>query len=132
MSRRLEDLHPVMQPLVHALISQAADAGIDLLVTCTYRSDAEQAELYAQGRTAPGKIVTNARPGQSMHNRTLKGLPASQAVDVVPVCAGKCMWDSKAPAWETIGEIAERLGLEWAGRWKRMREYPHFQLRGVP
>ncbi len=34
-----------------------------------YRSIAEQNRLYAQGRTLPGPIVTNARGGQSNHNR---------------------------------------------------------------
>ena len=28
----------------------------------------EQAKVYAQGRTAPGKIVTHAKPGHSNHN----------------------------------------------------------------
>ena len=54
MSRRLEDLDPAVQWRAHALVKAAKDAGIDLLITSTYRSKEEQAALYAQGRTKPG------------------------------------------------------------------------------
>ena len=72
-SRRLEDLHLLMRPLVDAFLAACAREGIDILVTCTYRSDEEQARLYAQGRTKPGLKVTNAKPGQSMHNFRFNG-----------------------------------------------------------
>jgi len=29
--------------------------------------------------------------------------------------------------WKRVGEIGEKVGLEWAGRWTTFREYPHFQ-----
>lgn len=126
-SRRLEHLHPAMWPLVERLLASARLEGIDLLVTCTWRSAEEQARLYAQGRTAPGRIVTNAKPGQSMHNFMLRGQPASLAVDVVPLRFGKPIWDSKDALWQEVGDLGQAAGLEWAGRWKRFREYPHFQ-----
>lgn len=126
-SRRLSDLHPALQMPAQNFLDECADAGIELIVTCTYRSNPEQAAAYAQGRTAPGKIITNAQPGQSLHNKTLNGKPAAQALDVVPVRFGKAIWDSADPAWQKIGIIGEANGFEWAGRWKRMREYPHFQ-----
>jgi len=53
-SRKLTDLHPQMQPLVTRFLANARAAGIDLLVTCTYRSNEEQTALYAIGRTKPG------------------------------------------------------------------------------
>lgn len=128
MSRDLDDLHPDMRPLVDRLLAECDASGIDLLVTCTWRSPEEQARLYAQGRTAPGKIVTNAKPGQSMHNVTLAGRPASLAVDIVPLRSGKPVWDARDPLWAQVGSIGELVaGLEWAGRWKRFREFPHFQ-----
>ena len=81
-SRRIEDLHPKVQPLVRAFEAHADEVlkpqGIDLLITSTYRDHASQQALFDQGRTKPGKIVTNARPGQSFHNRTI--LPMIQAV----------------------------------------------------
>lgn len=126
-SRKLTDLHPLMQPLVVDFLARAEMVGIDLLVTCTYRSDEEQARLYAQGRTKAGKIVTNAKPGQSMHNFRSGGNPASLAVDVVPMRAGKPVWAAGDPIWAEVGLLGEAAGLEWAGRWKRFREFPHFQ-----
>ena len=126
-SRKLTDLHPLMQPMVTRLLAGARAAGIDLLVTCTYRSNAEQAALYAIGRTKPGRIVTNAKPGRSNHNTTQNGKPAALAVDVVPLRDGKPVWSASDPVWKKVGEIGEKVGLEWAGRWKTFREYPHFQ-----
>lgn len=116
-----------MQPLVLRLIEDCSRAGIDLLITCTYRSPAEQAELYAQGRVAPGPIVTNARPGQSTHNHSEAGIPASLAVDVVPMRLGKPVWSAKDPIWLEVGKIGRAAGLSWAGDWTSFREFPHFE-----
>lgn len=126
-SRKLTDLHPQMQPLVTRLLANARAAGIDLLVTCTYRSNEEQTALYAIGRTKPGRIVTRAKAGQSKHNYTLNSKPAALAVDVVPLRDGKPIWSASDPVWKQVGEIGEKVGLEWAGRWTTFREYPHFQ-----
>ncbi|CAB5187476.1 Peptidase M15B, partial [uncultured Caudovirales phage] len=110
MSRRIEDLTPAVQQRAKALVSAAKDAGIDLLITSTYRSNEEQAALYAQGRTKPGAIVTNARPGDSYHNWRC-------AFDVVPLRNGKPVWSTSGPdgdLWRKIGEMGEAVGLEWA------------------
>lgn len=128
-SRRIEDLHPLLQPLAEQFKTKADAQGIDFIFTCTYRSAGEQNALYAQGRTAPGRIVTNAKAGQSRHNTTLNGKPASEAFDIVPMVNGKPCWDAKHPAWQTLGAIGESLGLEWAARWKTFKEFPHFQLK---
>jgi peptidoglycan L-alanyl-D-glutamate endopeptidase CwlK len=127
-SRRIEDLHPSLQPLARDFIAKAQAAGLDPLITCTYRSNAEQAELYAQGRTKPGKVVTNARPGQSLHNHTEGGKPAAKAFDIVPLVQGKPQWQATHPHWHQLGALGKSLGLEWAGDWRTFREYPHFQL----
>ena len=49
------------------------------------------------------------------------------AVDVVPMQHGKPVWSASAPVWQRVGKLGEEAGLEWAGRWKRFREFPHFQ-----
>jgi len=127
MSRSLNDLHPAMQPMAAEFLNNCKAAGIDLLVTCTWRSGAEQDALYAQGRTTPGRIVTRAKAGQSKHNHTLAGRPASLALDVVPLRLGKPVWAASDAIWQDVGRIGKACGLEWAGEWKRMREFPHFQ-----
>ena len=127
MSRRIEDLTPAVQQRAKALVNAAKDAGIDLLITSTYRSNEEQAALYAQGRTKPGAIVTNARPGDSYHNWRC-------AFDVVPLRNGKPVWGTTGPdgdLWRKVGELGESVGLEWAGRWTgKLREMAHFQYTG--
>ena len=123
-SRRLEDLHPVVQEMARAHLAACDEAGIDLLVTSTYRDHASQNALFAQGRTAPGRKVTNARGGQSFHQYRV-------AYDVVPLRNGKPVWGTTGEdgkLWETVGELGESVGLEWAGRWVRFREFPHFQF----
>lgn len=122
-SRKLEDLLPQVRTRVEAFIKAADTEGIDLLVTSTYRDNASQDALYAQGRTQPGRIVTNARAGQSFHNYRC-------AVDVVPIRNGKAIWDVKDPVWQRVGALGKAAGLEWAGDWKRFREFPHFQYTG--
>lgn len=122
-SRKIEDLLPVVAEKVRAFIDACDAEGIDLLVTSTYRDHESQNELYAQGRTKPGKIVTNAKGGESFHNFQC-------AVDVVPLRNGKPVWSTSGEdgkLWNRIGEIGESVGLEWAGRWRTFREFAHFQ-----
>jgi peptidoglycan L-alanyl-D-glutamate endopeptidase CwlK len=103
-------------------VGRCKAAGIDVIITSTYRDHESQAALYAQGRTAPGKIVTNAKPGQSWHNHKL-------AFDFCPIVNGKAAWDDEN-LFTVCGEIAEQIGLEWAGRWKSFRELAHCQYTG--
>ncbi len=128
-SRRIEDLHPALQPLCREFVTRCHVVGIEPLITCTYRSGKEQDELYAQGRTKPGARVTNARAGQSAHNNTHQGKPAARAFDVVPMVGGKPQWDAKHPHWQLMGQIGEDLGLTWYGNPRaKFREFPHFEL----
>jgi peptidoglycan L-alanyl-D-glutamate endopeptidase CwlK len=130
-SRKIEDLHPDLQPLCRAFLAQAEKQNIDVLITCTYRSNAEQDVLYAQGRTTPGRIVTRAKAGQSAHNFTIDGKPAAKAFDVVPLVDGKPQWDAGHPAWQELGKIGMGLGLNWYGApGSRFVEFPHFQMKG--
>ena len=130
-SRRLEDLHPDLHAIADAFLARCKAAGLDILITCTYRSGAEQDALYAQGRTTPGKIVTRAKAGQSAHNATdAAGKPAARAFDIVPLRNGKAIWTASDPAWATAGAIGMELGLVWYGApGSKFKESPHFQLR---
>ena len=126
MSRKIEDLHPTVQAKCRAHMAACEEAGISLIITSTYRSPEEQAVLYAQGRTAPGKIVTKAKPGQSMHNHRL-------AYDVVPLRNGKPVWGTSGEdgvLWQKVGALGVEQGLEWAGSWVKFKESAHFQWTG--
>lgn len=128
-SRSLDDLHPDFKPLVEGFLEGCQARNIEIIITCTYRSDAEQAVLYQQGRSTEGRIVTNCKAGQSAHNFTINGNPASKAIDIVPVENGKPQWDATDPIWEVLGELGEAHGIDWAGRWQHMHELAHFQMR---
>lgn len=122
-SRKLEDLIPPARDRVEDFLALCKHEGIDILVTSTYRDMESQNALYAQGRTTPGKIVTNAKPGDSFHNWRC-------AVDVVPLVNGKPVWDGSNPIWKRIGSLGKQAGLEWAGEWKTFKELAHFQYTG--
>ncbi len=72
----LDLLHPYfVEPLLE-LLARCQAKGAHYYATLGFRTFAEQDALFAQGRTAHGKIVTNAPGGMSFHNYGL-------AVDVV-------------------------------------------------
>lgn len=118
---RITDLHPAMREKVTQFINFLDKKhGIKYRITSTGRSIEEQNELYAQGRTTPGKIVTNAKGGQSYHNYKL-------AIDGVEIKDGKALWTN--PNWDLIGSVGESFGFEWGGRWSKP-DRPHHQLTG--
>lgn len=130
-SRSLADLHPHVRAMAEQLLEQAERAGIRLTVTFTLRSMETQAALYAQGRTAPGHIVTNARPGHSYHNFGL-------AIDVVPTELLALPRWGDTPAnqahadalWKQLGAIGKAIGFHWGGEFKTLRDRPHFEWSG--
>lgn len=116
-------LHPKLQRMQAELLTEAEAAGLPLVVTEGYRSPERQAKLYAQGRTAPGPVVTRAPPGFSMHEYGL-------AFDVAVLKDGKATWPNDLDLWEKIGQLGESVGLEWGGRFKTIVDRPHFQFTG--
>ena len=104
-SRKIEDLHPVVQDLCNKFIAKCADAGIKVIITSTYRDNESQTQLYNQGRNGdPGKIVTNAKAGQSFHNYRL-------AFDFCPMLNGQCAWTDES-LFIKCANIGKSLGLE--------------------
>jgi len=121
-SRKIEDLRLIPAAKCRAFIAACAAAGVDVIITSTYRDAESQNALYAQGRTTPGKKVTNVRGGDSFHNHRV-------AFDFVPVTGGKAVWND-TDIWERCGALAESVGLEWGGRWKKFPDKPHCQDTG--
>jgi len=52
------------------------------------------------------------------------------AFDVVPLDGVKPVWNVSHPVWQKAVMIRKEWGREWAGDWKRFREYAHFQYTG--
>jgi peptidoglycan L-alanyl-D-glutamate endopeptidase CwlK len=118
--KTIATLLPEVQPIARALVQKASAAGITIKIISGLRTYQEQDALYAQGRTAPGDIVTNARGGYSNHNFGI-------AFDVGVFEGNKYLPDS--PKYKAVGVLGEDLGLEWGGNWKTIVDQPHFQLR---
>lgn len=115
-------LHPAFRPLIEQVIAAAAQQGLVLVPVQGARTHDEQAALYAQGRTAPGSIVTNAGPGQSLHNYGV-------AVDLVPQqLLDTPNWSPESELWNTVGQLAQQFGLEWGGGWTGFVDRPHVQM----
>ena len=120
-------LHPRVRPYARTLIEKAATQGIIIKVTSAMRTYAEQDDIYAQGRTKPGKIVTNVKGGYSNHNFGI-------AFDVTifkgsddPEKAKTPVYES--PAYKAIGAMGTDIGLAWGGNWTSIKDEPHFELR---
>jgi peptidoglycan LD-endopeptidase CwlK len=91
------------------------------VLTCTFRSNEEQAQLYAKGRTEAGKIVTNIKSG-GKHNRR-----PSEAFDIAfEKPDGSLDWSGVN--FKNFADImkAEYPTIVWGGDWK-MKDMPHFE-----
>lgn len=107
------------------VIRRAADIStVKFCVTEGLRTLEKQRELYAQGRTKPGKIVT-----WTLNSEHLSG----RAVDLAVIGEdGKISWDEKR--YPALAEIVKRAAtdlqveIEWGGDWKT-KDLPHYQLK---
>lgn len=108
-SQSIEDLTPDTQQAVKRFLALAEDNGIHLKVVSTLRTCADQAEIYAQGRTKPGPVVSNAPGCRSWH-------VFGRAVDVLIVNSNGSLQMQADPRYEVLGDIAEGIGFVWGGR----------------
>jgi len=103
-----------LEPLAKEFLYNCQVKGYDIRITSGFRSQAEQNALYAQGRTAPGEIVTWTKDSkhvvQNAFDVAFKGNPYPKNFD-----------------WEKLGIIGEELGLRWGGRWK-VKDSLHFEI----
>ena len=128
-SLKIEDLHPDLQIIAKEFVRRCVTEAPNVKIICTYRSNYEQDELYKQGRTKPGAIVTRAKAGQSAHNFVIEGKPAAKAFDIAVLIDNKYAPDDNKE-WSIAGRIGTELGLNWYGReGAPFREKPHFQLK---
>lgn len=134
---RIELLHPQLRDEAREIYKEIC-ARLTGNVICrfafTLRTIKEQDDLYAQGRTKPGNIVTFARGGQSYHNYGL-------AIDIVflidkdkngtyeePSWSIDKDWDGDGvPEWQEVDHVFSMYG--WKGLYKNGKrwDFPHFQ-----
>jgi peptidoglycan L-alanyl-D-glutamate endopeptidase CwlK len=118
--RHIAALLPEVQPMARALVQKAAANKIHIRVISGYRSHAEQNALYAQGRSQPGRKVTNARGGHSTHNFGI-------AFDIGVFSGNRYLGDSQK--YRAVGALGMDMGLEWGGNWASIVDQSHFELR---
>lgn len=134
---RIKLMHPkVRNELLNQYleINTKLAKGIRLRFSQTLRTIAEQNAIYAQGRTKPGKIVTNAKGGQSIHNYGL-------AFDIVLLydldsngTLETASWDEKKDFdkngkadWFEVVNYFKSKGWSWGGDFKSIYDSPHFE-----
>ena len=117
--QRLVGVHPKLAAIVTQILNE-----LPMFVAQGVRTVTQQQALYAQGRTAPGKIVTykDGLIHRSNHQPHPDGL--GYAVDLAWL--GKDPFSDIAP-WGEYGAKVEATGLTWGGRWK-MVDRPHAEL----
>jgi peptidoglycan L-alanyl-D-glutamate endopeptidase CwlK len=115
-SRDFKDLLPELQVLYVTFLGKMREEGQDFVLTCTYRSQEEQNELFEIGRTKTGKKVTWIK--NSKHTER-------KAFDIAILKNGKISWLESD--YLKAGEIGTSIGLEWGGLWTK-KDLPHFQL----
>ncbi len=121
MGRDISQLHPRLQAAVSQLQKLCGREGLALGIGECFRSPAEQDALYAQGRTAPGAIITNA-PGSSYSSQHQWGI----AFDFFKNVSGHAYDDDRF--FSRVGTLGKSLGLGWGGDWKDFPDRPHLYL----
>lgn len=111
-------LTPAAQKACNAFLAECERQGLSVRITETYRSQARQNELYAQGRTRAGEIVTWTKNSRHTSRR---------AWDIVKVKANGTVDYNDTGFFRKCGQIAAYLGITWGGTW-RTPDMPHFEV----
>ena len=124
----LKELHPDVRKKAEVLLALCEEKGMSVKVYETFRTVARQDELYAQGRTAKGDIVTNAQ-GKEYKSYHQWGL----AFDIIRTDT-KDAWENSDKFFDKLGVLGESLELKWGGRFKdangkSLYDGPHFEDR---
>ncbi len=125
MNRQLDSLESnTYQKAVRLFAAFTLLTGRELFIVRTLATYAEQDALFAQGRTEPGAIVTNAKAGRSWHN-------FGRAFDVAleEKQTQKPTWSTAGgdlELWRLLGVIAKWVGLDWGGNFESINDFGHF------
>lgn len=125
---RISKLHPKIKDELPKIIADIHAIGLNIRITQGLRTFKEQDDLYAQGRTKPGSIVTNAKGGESFHNYGL-------AVDFCLLHSnGTVSFDlnedenhNVTKDWMEVVKSFKKFGWTWGGDFKKFKDNPHFE-----
>ena len=128
--RDITALHPRLQAKAALLKEECKKQGISILFSECLRTKAEQDALYAQGRTAPGNIVTNAK-GSTYSSQHQWGIAIDFYINMDVDGDGDKRDDAfnnSTGLFERVGAIAKSIGLGWGGDWTSIKDRPHLYL----
>ena len=115
---RVQAFHPKVRMDFTDFIDECeSQFDITIRVVQGLRTFAQQQDLYEQGRTTAGKIVTDAKAGQSFHNYGL-------AIDILPMTTEKPNgdWDYD---YSKFVNIASQWSITWGGLFP-IKDLDHF------
>lgn len=118
-SRDIDRLRSDVAANCRVFIQRCAAEGLPVLVVETVRDLEYQASLYAQGRTKPGKIVTNQKIPSFHWDKV------ALAFDICKNVKGHEYDD--ANFFRRCGAIGKEMGFSWGGDWTSLPDKPHFQ-----
>lgn len=117
--KNLEPLHPEFKTRVTNFLEECERAGLPALtMTDGLRTADQQNKLFDQGRKSAGKVVTNAKAYESLHNYGLAG----DFYQTEKLKNGVFVAPTKDHA-----KIAQKFGLTWGGTFKGLGDKPHFE-----
>lgn len=139
MLKKQERLVGVDPRLVAVVLAACKSVPFDVQLVEGVRTKARQAELYAQGRTAPGRVVTWTMDSKHIPNAATG---FGMAVDIVPLQSdGTINWNDKRGFQQLASAMIEAgLGLKTrvrnGGDWdqdgvfgeKGENDFPHWEL----
>jgi peptidoglycan L-alanyl-D-glutamate endopeptidase CwlK len=129
--KRIQELHPKVRNealIIYNICKERLTGRAEPIVVQGLRTFEYQQQLFDQGRTKAGNIVTNARPGLSYHNYGL-------AVDYALLIDGKTIswafdkdWDAdKIADFMEIVQVHKEFGWAWGGLFHTILDKPHFE-----
>ncbi len=122
MGRDISKLHPRLQKKIVELQALCKKEKLAIGIGECMRTKEEQDALYAQGRTSPGSIVTNAK-GSSYSSQHQWGI----AFDFYRN-DGTGAYNESGSFFEKVGRLATSIGLGWGGDWLSFKDRPHLYL----
>lgn len=124
---KFQGLHPTLIKKAQQVIAAMAALDFPMVPVQGLRTTEYQQSLYAQGRTAPGHIVTNADGVKSKSNHQAQADGFGHAVDIAFVVNGAPSFDIKLP-WSCYGTCAKAVGLNWGGDFTGLADLDHLEL----
>jgi peptidoglycan LD-endopeptidase CwlK len=128
---RINTMHPIVRKQLindYEFINSQLPKNCRLRLSYGLRTIKEQNDLFAMGRTATGRIVTNAKGGQSIHNYGL-------AFDIVMLydldnngTFETAKWDLDKNFMKVVNYFKSK-GWSWGGDWKKFKDAPHFEYK---